>query len=127
MHTKQEKAKWQSAEAGIFNSNIHLLPLPSDTQSKWTMVTAFWGSSDVVASFYDSWAKTLLLMQKSGLSGTSWFSEFRILYFQTDSGKDATRDYRSESQESRGPSLSSTSSVTWGTLLTIPGAHLLQV
>ena len=67
----------------------------------------------------DSWAKTPLLMQKGGVYGvaqsrTRWkqlgssssssqFSEFKILCLQTDSGKDAMRDHKSESQEPRGP------------------------
>ena len=47
--------------------------------------------------------QTPLLMQRGGLSDTSRFSEFTILCLQTDSGKDAMRGYRSESEEPRGP------------------------
>ena len=55
MQTMQEKAKGQTAEAGVFNLNIHLLPLPSETQSKWAMATVFWGISNGMALFYDSY------------------------------------------------------------------------
>ena len=103
----QEKAKWQTAEAGVFNLNICLLPLPSETiqvnHSYCLLRQQHWNCLILWLLLNDSWAKTPLLMQRGGLSDTSRFSEFGILCLQTDSGKDAMRGYGSESQEPRGP------------------------